>query len=623
MAPRKKKAAVEAAEAARNYEMVNEGNMGFLTHISSNIKGGVSAPLGACTAIVANRNRAGKTAVLDSIRFALTGSHPIGAHYADLCGLTIDGATPWAKLIDNTDAVAAISHIPNGKKSVAHENNLATSNVERLLPMSSVRDLLTLGTAKAREEVFRRFGGDLNAIPVPVELNDDQLELWERITNETKRNDPSEWLAAAGESIRSHKRSLSSSLKSLEEEKSRLLADTAHAGDVADQIKSLESRISVAEKAQTFAQLLKTRDEVTQQLNDEIEAFTQLTPPESAEVFGARAQKRERNAALAALAQLRKDKTEAHQSGLARLTNAQRVLALRRALAGGCIVCEAPEPSQDRQNELVTTLQGMVAALEQDLAPAQAEIEDLGREYRKMEQENITTNNREEWEWRQRVAAYENAQRRLRDLGDHYKRLDKSLSDAGVTESEDVSALPALRDQYNKLLTAQKNRDHIIDIKARMRVIEMEQADAKEVEGAIGNSLNTLLEKIKSKAEEAVNKWMPEMFRAVLQLEDTEGKPVCRWEVIGADKRAHPRNAASGAEWSALTVALACAWADGNPYKFVMLDDADLGGFSADNVENVLHMLQQAVEKGELTQVFVAWSRPNEIPRNGWTVVSP
>ncbi len=625
MAARKKKFVGAPVVKQTTYEVVNEGQAGFLTHVTSNIKGGVNTKLGACTAIVSNRNRAGKTAVLDSIRLALTGQHPIGPHYADLMGLTADGAPPFAYVLGEDGTAIASSSVPNGKKSMSHEDRLPISDAQRaaMLPMSSVRDLLTLGTAKAREEVFRRFGGGQDAIPVPVELDDEQLALWEEITNATKRSDPSEWLAAAGEEVRKRKRSNSAEMKSLEEEKSRLAEQISDEGDPTDELADLETRITKAEKSVTLANLLKSKDEAKQQLNDEIEAFANRPAPLTAEEFAARPEKAQRAVGIEVSRKELTDFNQQHAANLSRLGSAQRILTLRKHLAGGCLVCESPEPSADRQHELVTIMEGMIAALESDLRPGQLQAAAMEKAHKQLVQDDARLTAQEEEAWRSATVAYQNAQNRLKALGEHYKRLVASLEDAGVEESIDAAALHKMRERFSKLSDVKRAMTRMAGIKAMLRNRDSMQDDIKEVESAIGDSLNKLLERIKAKAEAAVNKWMPEGFRVALQLADSEGKAICRWEVIGNDERPHPRNCASGAEWSALTVALACAWVEDSPYKFVMLDDADIGGFSANNVENVLHTLQQAVERKELTQVFVAWSRPEEIPSNGWTVVSP
>ena len=177
MAARKKTTAQAPTAAPSPVRVVTKpGSEGFFTNVRSNVKGGVDTRLYACTAIVSERNRAGKTAVLDSIRLALTGQHPVGPHFADLCELTADGSAPEA-VLDGPHATGTF-HVPNGRKSGDHALTGAlagfTGSAAGLLPLSNLRDLLTLGTAKAREELFRRFGATGN-IEVPDGLDESQL----------------------------------------------------------------------------------------------------------------------------------------------------------------------------------------------------------------------------------------------------------------------------------------------------------------------------------------------------------------------------------------------------------------------------------------------------------------
>ena len=160
------------------------------------------------------------------------------------------------------------------------------------------------------------------------------------------------------------------------------------------------------------------------------------------------------------------------------------------------------------------------------------------------------------------------------------------------------------------------------EVAASIRTNKLLQEDLKAVESVIAETSQAMLVGIQTLAEASVNKWMPKGFKAALVLENADGKPECRWEVYGTDGRAHPRGAASGAEWSALAVAVACAWSEGSPIRILLIDDADLTGFSAENVRNLLEGVSKAVSDGRLTQALVAWSRPEEIPSEGWTVVS-
>ena len=126
--------------------VAKEGAPGYFRRIVSNVKGrDMDIPLAACTAIVSERNRAGKTAVLDAIRLALTGKHPIGPDAVDLAGLTADASLPFATL--SGDAATTNFAFPDGKKTPAltvggEFMTLPTAEAGKLLPMVANRDLL-------------------------------------------------------------------------------------------------------------------------------------------------------------------------------------------------------------------------------------------------------------------------------------------------------------------------------------------------------------------------------------------------------------------------------------------------------------------------------------------------
>lgn len=621
MAPRKKKAAAAAvASGERQYTITQQGPLGFLLGVSSNIKGGVDTSLGSCTAVVSPANRAGKTAVLDSIRYALTGEHPIGAHYADLCGLTADGSAPWAKL-RNATSEQVVSHIPGGKKSVAHEDGLGLTDSQRagLLPLSSIRDLLTMGTAKAREELFRRFGAGPNLSVVPSELDDEQVVLWQKALAASHASDPAEKLAAAGEWIRKEKRRISTEIKSLEGEKDRLLENSDF--DPADEIKALQDKLKAAELADKHAGLLARRAKLHQELSDAINAFAALPKPLTEEEFHDNpalvATKLATELALKGAREASAACIEASNG----LDMAKQVLTLRQALEGGCVVCGQGEPANIAA--LVESAKQYVAAMEAKMQPLRLAREQAEAAYVNAKNHETSESVRLQVEWRNSIREYEAQQERLTRMGQEYKQLEATLAAVGVTDSPADEATQ--REWMQEIADLQEQaaaRKRTADVRRQMRELARLQEDVKTVESVIGDTLNDMVAGVSQKAAAAVNKWMPEGFTAALRLEDTEGKPVCRWEVVGSDGASHPRGAASGAEWAALTVALACAWTEGLPYRFLLLDDADLTGFSAANVRNVLDTVRKAVQAGELTQAFVAWSRPEEVPEEGWTVVS-
>lgn len=604
--------------------VVRIGTPGFFRKVESNIKGGVGVPLAACTAIVSDKNRAGKTAVLDSFRLALTGAHPIGPHAVDLTGLTADGSLPWATLTGESASMDL--RFPSGKKSPVHTGGgefatmAAVDNATSMLPLVAMRDLLTLGTAKAREALFARFGGDGDMTDPPADLEEAQKALW-RQALAAGRGDAVEQLTAAGTWLRSHKRELSARLRSLEDERERLTAVQAGTGvPTDDTIRALEAKLAAHQKYAQAAALREAAEASKSRLSEALTNYEANPPPIPLEQFQQEIQ----------ATQHRWDAAGAQQAMLearSRLEVAQKsarlyalVHQLRKRLeADGCIVCGGRVhgdvgPLVAAAEKVATHELEQVKALEQSLAEAE-EVHRVCLEEQKAELDR---------KMQQRMAQEQRNRAALSVLGAakvEYERLLALLNDAGGAEVPDEPEA-ALREQLAALQVARASTDRLAELAAAVRATKRDQQDAKAVEGTLGDVLNGLVGHVKTTAEEAVNKWMPEGFKAALALEDNDGKPACRWEIVGSDGRPHPRGAASGAEWSALTVAIACAWSEGQKHRFLLLDDSDIAGFSAANVKNLLSMVAEAVRDGRLTQALVAWSRPKEIPDEGWSVVA-
>lgn len=107
---------------------------------------------------------------------------------------------------------------------------------------------------------------------------------------------------------------------------------------------------------------------------------------------------------------------------------------------------------------------------------------------------------------------------------------------------------------------------------------------------------------------ERINAHMPDGFRAALTLTDK----AAHLRVCGADGHWHREGGMSGAEFGALSVALAAACGG-----IILLDDVDLGVFDPTNLRALLTRLRDAEA---IAQVIVCWSRRNEIP-DGYTII--
>lgn len=591
--------------------------------VEGNIKGGVQAKLGPCTAIVSPRNRAGKTAVLDAFRFALTGAHPIGPHAADLMGLTGDGSLPHAALRGGSFASA---HFTKGKKSVSHEvtgplAELTDEQRKNLLPLSAARDLLTLGSAKAREALFARFGGGVTTAPEPVGLDAQQKALYQQALANVS-GDVVEKLAGAGTWIRSHKRALSEQLKATEAEKERLHAELASAGAATDDVvRALEDKLEQWALYRSSAVVRDNLAQTERDLNAAIDAFTALgeAPVSREELTAQLGQEAEQHGSKVSHDKWMQLKEQLEkESKRAKLL--ETILTLRKALHGQpCFVCAS---------EFHGDTSGIVRMGEEALAAEQGRLAELQGAVDAQEKDAWAK--AQEWSnyaaavwaaWEQKTRTYNQLGMRVKVCMDAFNRDKATAEKVGSLEVPDEDE-HTLKSRLDSLKLAQARQDAVEEVSQRIRDLKDQQGDCKAVEVVLEHTLTKLLDGVKTQAEEAVNRWMPKGFKAELCLENEDGKPECRWEVVGSDGKPHRKGALSGAEWAALSVAIACAWTEGMPYRYLLLDDADIAGFNPENLKATLNMVAEAVWSGKLTQALVAWSRPEEIPSEGWSVVA-
>ncbi len=614
--------------------VTKEGLPGYFSRVVSNVKGrNMDVKLSRCTAIVSERNRAGKTAVLDAFRLALTGKHPIGSDAVDLVGLTADGSWPTAGIAG--DVASSIFSFPDGKRTpvlvpTGEFLQLQADDVANLLPLVANRELLSLGTAKAREGLFRRFGSAslATATAPPMGLSPEQVVLWNRaIAGDGRLGslDTTEKLSAAGTWIRSHKSNLGKKMKALEEEKQRLhdMAVAAGAGAPTDDLlRDIQKKIDT-HRALGNTTLLRSRAQQSESRLMELIEQYKVAPKPIDPISHEQA-----------LQEIREkypvdEMRAAVEKGQPAVDAAQRNVRLFTVLVGirknthstgTCLACTEAQGAGPAAS--------LVTGAEQALADAKAQALSLSaalEQDQMLLQDALNGRNRETVELDGTLARERNAYERL--LADlkaakaNYEASQSMLAEAGVGEIP-AEPLEVLQQQLTALNNAKAESGRATGLAVELRSLQQEQEDTKTVEKSLGKVLNDLVASVQTAAQDAVNAWMPPGFKAALMLEDEDGKPTCRWEIIGTDGRPHPRGAASGAEWAALTVAVACAWSEGQRFRFLLLDDADLAGFSAENVRKALTMIAEAVASGRLTQALVAWSRPMEIPDEGWSVVS-
>lgn len=625
----------------KDVQVQGGGTAGYFSKLTSNVKGQMEIPLSPCTAVV-GPNRAGKTAVLDAMRLALVGSHHIGPH--DLLGLTPNGVPPRASLV----GAKAESHFffPDGKKTPAVQRSGEFQSIdpklaENMLPMVATEELLQLGTAKMREMLFRRFGV-ATSVPVPAVLAEPQQRLWQEVMNISAGDAFHEWayeteiverLSSAGTLLRQRKPALTAMMNSLLDERERLQSANAVVGVPTDDLfQAIEAKLDIW-KGLRASKLSQPPRVTTAQLESlgarlvaEAEAYRALpAPPTNSELEDIK----EGLTRVADLPGKRHAVTEARNAYEAAM-NSVRVFKVLHAVReqfsqGRCLACNQSTHDVHRDalvQEVKLRVQQLTAAAE----PLRVAWNELDEQLRIAESALPAALQRADHEAATLRWRHDSAQKALVTLKSEYERLQKLHQQEHELPTQTAVAPPAeseeeLRRQLAELQDARAVAARLSAIGTELRKCETQMADIKTVEQVLGETLTTLLAGIAKQAEAAVNAWMPEGFKAVLAF-DNDGSTVCRWEVVGSDGRPHPRGAMSGAEWASLHVAIACAWTEGQPFRFLLLDDGDIAGFSPQNLKLMLRMVAKAVADGRLTQAVVAWSRPEEVSDEGWSVVS-
>lgn len=593
------------------------------TKLVTNVKSAeeITVDLGPLTAFVSKHNRALKSALgSDAIRLALTGKHPIGPNPSDLIGLAGPEATELTATLANGEAAAKFSMpIKDGKAkrpSVSALGPLATlddSGREQLIPTLAFRDLISLGAARSREAIFRRFGG-ASAAPVPPGLTDAQTKLWNAAVPAS--GDVADRLTAAAAHFRSEKLRLGREIKALEG-----TSPPAEAVAGVEQIATLRERY---------------RDAV--RLEEARRAFRPITGLAEAEAELARA------AAVVAvkLGQLRETQAgvDVKKANLARLkavlpaakTEMERLratahafeeasaplvgltAAVRLFVGRGLALCPCCGTSGVDLVKSLGEMERFAESTKADLAAAKKAAQDATLRVTELlsESENaeIAVGRLE----REIEVQGNSATRMLGEAEARYEAL-KNLPQA---VEPPLPPRPSTDIQAEIERLEQAGRPHESYDKARRRARELkeEQAATKALEQEAGAALVSLLQRTKISAEEAVNLYMPAGFQTSLTVDST----TCEWCVIGEDGRPHGRGAMSGAEEATLVIALALAWPPAGGPRYVVLDDRDLGLFSKETLEAVLTRLEGLQKDDAVTQVFVCWTRPEEIPAS-WTII--
>ena len=541
----------------------------------SNVKGTTDIELAPTTCIV-GANQVGKSSILDTIRLAITGKHPVGPHPSDLMELAPEGSDRlYAELHGSSGSLVWDMAIDNGRprRSVGVIGHGTFAGLSAAVRQSMlVLDqgvFMSYGAERMRRVVMERFG-DLASVSAPPGLNAEQLSLWQRAQSEAS-GDASAQLIAMQKWLKSTAKQCGDAAAQRERTIETLRAHTSDVGgmDVLTQVEEQLSRATAFESAHAA----RARAARLQQELDDID--NQLQKLLAMDVASERAE----------LKKLKSEKTGIETA----LTNARNLaILIGRAQGSACPCCGTEGVDLDN---LRTELHGRATAREQQLV-----------------------------EVTRAIAAIEmrlpDAQ--IAQLSTHKREVEQQLQgvSVGLPEPYEGPTSEDLRIQLNIIREAQANRKRIDSETIEMHRLLDEQATAKLLERQVTVMLNTYIQRVRVRAQDAVNRYMPEGFRAELHVTDT----VCAWRMIGADGRAHKAGAYSGSEGGHLIVSLSQAWGEDAPFRMVLLDDVALGVFDRQRLTSLFAKFKEAVNNGLVDQVVIAWNRPDEVPSNWHTV---
>lgn len=540
--------------------------------IVANIKGDIDYALKPCT-VIAGRNKRGKTSVLDTIRLALTGKHPVGPHASNLAELApSDALRLHAKLYGPSGNVAWEMESEDGRWKKPRPPLFSgalrdlTADQRRACLVLDHGDLLSFGADRMRRTITERFG-ELEEVPTPEGLNADQLAAWNsaRLNTQTKA-DPSEQLVAMqkwfGEQVRVQAKAAEQHASVAERLKAEV--ESMGGGVALDQIKQRIKTAGMWEEAQGR---IERRDALLAELEDINEQVAAARIEEAANV------------------DTRAELTAELQIARAQLATHQRLLQVATQSTNNCCILCGTED---------VDMSDVVRDIEHQIQDAQSQVNDLDRKLKGIPASKLPR------------------------LTERQRTIKATLDGINVELPKPWTGPSTIE--------LKKQRDAIIEAENTRKRYEAEQAAAEKcareqqtyrlMQQQATRMLQSFLQNMKSSAEEAVNRYMPEGFTASLQISETE----VQWRMVGADQRHHKRGAMSGSEQGALALAVAQAWGENNPLRIVLLDDTDMGVFDPDTLKLVFQRFKASVDQGLLTQVIIGWNRPHEVPAD-WHVI--
>lgn len=551
------------------------------TRLKANVKSTTDIQLGPCTA-VCGYNQQGKTSILDTVRLALTGKHPIGPHAQDLQELVPPGDDRMDAVLMGPQGQAHFRlEIANGKAKKPQEptftgdlEDLTPIDRSRLLALDNIGEMLRYGNDRMREALMRRFG-EATEVPTPLGLNVAQQKLWEEGKAACAKPEVADQLAEMAKWFRSKARAWSKDAKALEDAIERR-QNELDGLEGAELLPALQAQLEKAEAYERTAGLRAKREDLQAQL--------QTVQTRIAEVRAQAPQANVLTLSEDTLADTQAERTEAQR----KLDVAKQLQALLRQFDGAnCPMCGTHGVN-------LTAISTEISKAEEHHTKRIAACDTKLEQYRQQQQQQEVTD------------------RQVRELESRQASIQAQLTGLADVVAPDYNGKSTieLRQQIEKLKQAELMRRKLFADSEDMHRLRERSDTCKVLERETAKVLKNLLKNVQDTAEKTVNKYMPEHIRAALVISDK----AVEWRVMGSDGRPHKRGGMSGVEFGALVVAVACAWEDEAPLRMLLLDDVDFGPFDRANFQAILGAIKDAQARGDITQAIISWNRPDEIP---------
>lgn len=589
------------------------------TEATTSIKGPRrTVELGPCTAFV-GPNMSGKSAWLETVRLAITGKHPVGRAKAALVKLTLPNM-PLVTEVTGPDAAAHFNIDVSKRGTVKGVDTnvsgalamLSPAEREALFPTITLRELLTYGNKRAKEALFQRFGS-MPQVLTPDGLTEEQQQIWEDAIDATKGQDAVDVLAKMGSAFRSMILTVGRDVNSLDAQIKEARMEMREIVEASNSLAELEA---LHDKAVAW----ETRTDPSVELAEQTALLAQYETEvqeciEEQKQYDAQAPERE--AEMQTLQQeLDVVNYEISQIEAATAPAATRV-ARTKMLAeiaadmvqhnvNTCPVCSHGTNAQ----QLKTDLDARKVTRENDYASQVTELDSLRRRSSALAGRISSasgTHRTVEQSLRTKAARAQNNALHCQAAISALRNVVSVEEYEGPSSAQIKQQMAELRKIDAKRIRISQDATRISALKARREAIKTCAREAEEL-------LEMLLQTVATAAEDCVNRNLSEGFEAQLDLDKM------MWLIKDSSGEFREPALQSGAMEAELAKALMLGWSEGAPIRIPLIDDEDLKGLDTANARGFMQKLYDLQQAGELTQVFVATNRVEDVPE-GYNII--